>query len=302
MLGGAADGGSRRVDRPRRADRRARHRDRGGRADAAGVARVALRQPAPLLRARRRALAWMAEHHVGAHHLAFDTLITGGWSRLEHRTHRRGDGARRAGVGRRRDVRLPVEPAAGRLPRRAPRPRHGRSRRGPCGSSTRSREAVDFDRCRPYTDRLVGVEVEALAGSGRPLEAARMIETLEPGPRRRLLMARFHGAAGSRRRCPAGRPRVVAGARAAAGRARAVRPPARCRHRPDALVDLVAECGETGWVVPFLGFGPRVERLLRSMPLDELHPRLASTLAFIAPRSPACAGPAPRACGSRAGS
>ena len=38
--------------------------------------------------------------------------------------------------------------------------------------------------------------------------------------------------------------------------------------------------------MPFLGFGPRVERLLRSMPLDELHPRLASTLAFIAPRSP----------------
>ena len=52
---------------------------------------------------------------------------------------------------------------------------------------------VDVERCRTYTDRLAGLEVEALAGSGRTLEAARLIDTLEPGPRRRLLMARFHG-------------------------------------------------------------------------------------------------------------
>jgi len=46
----------------------------------------------------------------------------------------------------------------------------------------------------------------------------------------------------------------------------------------DELVDLVTECADSGWVLPLLGVGRRSERLLRSLPLAELHPRLASTL------------------------
>ena len=143
-----------------------------------------------------------------------------------------------------------------------------------------------FDRCRPYTDRLVGVEVEALAACGRPIEAARLIETVEPGARRRLLMARFN-------RLPDRDVDVLLADRASwtvLDRLQAELVLGARQHGStpsDALVDLVADCGETGWVVPFLGFGPRVERQLRALPLDELHPTLASTLAFIAPESPA---------------
>ena len=54
----------------------------------------------------------------------------------------------------------------------------------------------------------------------------------------------------------------------------------------EALVALVAECGQTGWVLPFLGLGSRIERLLRSMPLERLHPRLDRTLDYLAPVTP----------------
>ena len=57
----------------------------------------------------------------------------------------------------------------------------------------------------------------------------------------------------------------------------------------DELVALVTECGASGWALPFLGLGPRVERLLQAIRLDELHPGLARALAFLAPTSPVSA-------------
>ena len=54
----------------------------------------------------------------------------------------------------------------------------------------------------------------------------------------------------------------------------------------EALVALVAECGQSGWVLPFLGHGPRVDRLLRTLPLNSIHPQLERVLANSAPRQP----------------
>jgi len=61
------------------------------------------------------------------------------------------------------------------------------------------------------------------------------------------------------------------------------------------LADLVARCGKDGWVHPLLNLGPRVERSLRALPLDRLHPALLATLDAVAPAHPAPVdGVAPR--------
>ena len=54
----------------------------------------------------------------------------------------------------------------------------------------------------------------------------------------------------------------------------------------EALIALVAECGQSGWVLPFLGHGPRVDRMLQSAPLNTIHPRLERALANLAPQGP----------------
>ena len=36
-------------------------------------------------------------------------------------------------------------------------------------------------------------------------------------------------------------------------------------------------------MLPFLGFGARVERLLQAIPLQDVHPQLGRTLAYLAP-------------------
>ncbi len=233
------------------------------------------------------AARWMTDHRVGAHHLAFDTLITAGWCRLS--TGDLADAIRfaeRASADAQTLGNAWNQLQAGFLTARVA---------VVTGDPLRALHVVDdlhavvvFDACRPYAERLLGVEIEALAACGRTVDADRLIAGLQPGPRALLLRARFHhhsdveldALLAERATWPTlerWQAEVVL----------------HTRHHgatpSDELVALVAECGEAGWALPFLGLGPRVERLLQATKLDELHPGLARALAFLAPTSPVSA-------------
>jgi LuxR family maltose regulon positive regulatory protein len=230
------------------------------------------------------ALGWMAQHHVGAHHLAFDTLITGGWARLssgqiadatvlsarataDAETLGNAWNLLQAGYLSARLAVVTGDPARA------------------LALIDELREVIPFDSGRAYTDRLLGIEIEALAACGRVLDATKLIPALGHGPRRQLLTARYLGLADHEAEA-ALRDRdswpvlerlqaelVLVARQQGSG-------------PTDELVALVTACGTSGWVLPFLGLGPRLERLLLSLPLADLHLRLARTLAFIAPASP----------------
>ncbi len=227
------------------------------------------------------ALQWMAEHRVGAHHLGFDTLITGGWCKLSA-----GHVAEAARLAEQASVDADKlgnawnQLQAGYLAARVALV---------CGDPQRTMQIVDdvragvgFDACRVYADRLLAVEVEALAASGRAADAERLLVALEPGPRTQILRARLQRVSDREvdallGEC-AGWPvleRLQAELLLNARHHRA----APC----DELVQLVADCGRSGWLLPFLGFGRRVERQLQAISLGDLHPQLARTLAYLAP-------------------
>ena len=220
------------------------------------------------------AVAWIDEHEADANHLCFDTLVTAGWCHLSigdldlaQRFSRRAStaaadlggvwNALQAGF---LDARLGLVLGD---PQRT------------LGVIDGLRSSTDFEQCRPYADRLLGVEAEALAHMGQLDEARRVVDELQPGPRTLLLTARFGSG-------PAADPhRLLADLSGFAGpdalQARLVRATHGNGSIPsDELVDLVTECAATGWVLPLLGVGRRSERLLRSLPLADLHPRLAA--------------------------
>ena len=230
------------------------------------------------------ALGWMAEHHIGAHHHAFDTLITGAWCRLS--------------VGNVLEATVLADRAwadadalgcawnqlqAGYL---------GARLALVTGDPVRCLHLVDelravipFEVCRPYADRLVGLEVEGLAALGRSFDASRAIEALEPGPRALLLRARLQS--------PSDRDvDDLLAQRAAWPVLERIQAELVLNVRyngsvpSDELVALVEECGTSGWVLPFLGLGPRIERLLRSSRLARAHPQLSHTLDYLAPVNP----------------
>ena len=227
----------------------------------------------------------MTEHRVGAHHLAFDTLITAGWCASAPATSP-----------------TPAATPNGRPP--TPRPwgtrgtscRPASSRRGwrSTGDPVRALDVVDdlravvaFDTCRPYAERLLG---GGDRGAGR-LRAhgrrrARLITGLQPGPRTQLLRARHQHRSDAEIEVLLAE-RGMAWPTLERWQAEVV---LHTRHHgatpSDELVELVTECGRSGWALPFLGLGPRVERLLQAIRLDEVHPGLARALAYIAPTSP----------------
>ncbi|HEX3087365.1 MAG TPA: LuxR C-terminal-related transcriptional regulator, partial [Ilumatobacteraceae bacterium] len=231
------------------------------------------------------ALAWMDDHHIGAHHLAFDTLITGGWCRLSG-----GDIADAERLARRARADADTLGCAwNHLQAGFLSARLSLVTGDPLDAlltieDLRSR--VAFENCLSYTDRILGLEIEALAASGHGDDAVRLIDDLQPGPRQRLLSARFGSGdeheveqlLAQRESWPVlewQQAELVLAAR-------------RDRTWPsNELVALLGSCAETGWVLPFLGMGTQVERLLHLAPLDKLHPKLARTLSFLAPSSPA---------------
>jgi len=227
------------------------------------------------------ALAWVDQHHVNGNRLAFDTLTTAGWCRLttgditeakwladrawaEAETIGHAWNHLQAGGLRARLALVTGEPT------RAMRLIDG------------LRDGIPFESCRPYSDRIRGIEIEALAVTGRTGEAIELIDALGPGPRSRLLRARFaatsefevdrlladHGDWPGIDRLQA---ELLLNAR------RTGEPPS------TKLIELVADAAEAGWVLPFLGMGPRVERVLRDIPLRTVHPQLERTLDYLAP-------------------
>jgi LuxR family transcriptional regulator, maltose regulon positive regulatory protein len=231
------------------------------------------------------ALRWMAEHRVGAHHFAFDTAITAGWCRLSS-----GDLVDASRLAERATADAEAlgnawnQLQAGFLTSRLA---------VVLGEPNRAlrivddlRAAISFDSCRPYAERVLGVEIEAHAVLGHTAETKSLIAMLSPGPRTQLLAARFlrlsedeiDDLLATRAEWPV-IERLQADLLLASRRDGTDPPPE--------LLDVIAECRETGWVLPFLGLGPRVERMLTSLPLEDLHPRLARSLAFVAPDTPA---------------
>jgi LuxR family maltose regulon positive regulatory protein len=230
------------------------------------------------------ALAWLDEHHVGPHHFAFDTLITTGWCRLSA-----GDsgGAMTLAERARSDARVLAcawnELQSAYLWARVALA--GGDLAGALGAVEELRATVDFDACRPYADRVLGLEIEVLFEQRRHEEATRLINRLQPGPRERVLRARSgtvgDDALGSFLADRAGWP--------ATERIQADLLLATVGSEPApsaALSALVRDCADTGWVHPFLGFGPRVDRLLLSDAVGRIHPALRAVVAS----RPAAAG------------
>jgi LuxR family maltose regulon positive regulatory protein len=230
------------------------------------------------------ALGWMTQHGIGAHHLAFDTLITGGWARLStghiaDATHLAARAAADADTLGHAWNQLQAGYLAARLALVTGDPARA------LATVDELRALIAFAGSQAYADRLLSVEVEALAASGRPLDATRLIPSLAHGPRRQLLTARFQGLADRDvETVLEGRASWPVLERLQAELVLTTRQQGATP--PDELSAIVAECGKSGWVLPFLGFGPRVERMLLALPLADVHPQLASALAFIAPSAP----------------
>jgi len=136
------------------------------------------------------ALGWMDEH-FGPHHLAFDTLITAGWCHLSN-----GELTEAASLARRAQSdaaildgkwdHLQAGYLAARLALVTDDPDHA------LREIEDLRSRVAFETCRPYADRILGLEIEALASAGgQPSNLAPLINALQPGPRARILRARF---------------------------------------------------------------------------------------------------------------
>lgn len=227
------------------------------------------------------ALAWVDQHHVNGNRLAFDTLTTAGWCRLTT-----GDiGEAKWLADRAWADAETIGHAWNHLQAGSLRARLALV----TGEPTRAihlidglRDSIPFESCRPYSDRIRGIEIEALSATGRAGEAIELINSLDPGPRSRLLRARF--AATSDREVG----RLLADhanwpvidrlqAELLLNARRTGEPPS------TKLIELVADAAEAGWVLPFLGMGPTVERVLRDLPLRTVHPQLERTLDYLAP-------------------
>lgn len=227
------------------------------------------------------AMAWIDEHDADANHLCFDTLVTAGWCHLSV-----GDLDQAARFSRRASVAAAELGGvwnalqAGFLEARLEMVTGDPQRALAVVDNLRS--STDFEQCRPYADRILGVEAEALGHMGFLDEARRVIDTLQPGPRAMLLAAQFgSGPSADPQRLLAdlsgfAAPDALQARLVLATHGNATVP-------SDELAELVVECASAGWVLPLLGAGRRAERLLRSLPLAELHPRLAVALDTLAP-------------------
>jgi LuxR family maltose regulon positive regulatory protein len=223
-----------------------------------------------------RAVTWLSDRRIDAHHWAFDTFITAGWCRLSTYDL--------AGA---REMAERAEHDAALLPGRWNRLQAAflMSRlllaEGDAAAALRMlddlRASIPFETVRPYADRLVHLAAEASIAIGRIDQASVLAGELSPGIHRQLVRARIEPLSDQRLEAElADRATWPVSARLQAEVILATRAPS--SEPPPRFIDVVRECGESGWVLPFLGLGPRAERTLRSMPLDDLHPALAAAM------------------------
>lgn len=230
------------------------------------------------------ALRWMDEHDVGTHHLAFDTLITAGWIRLS-----RGDvaGTERLIERARRDAEV-LGSAWNHLQAAFLAARYS-VLIGETAQALRviddAKSLVSFDRCRAYTDRILGVEIEAFIASGRLAEAETMTAALHPGPRRQLLSARVNRTDTHRRPIEEtlhgwGDFPIVE--RFQAELLIAVADPG--SGAVSRVARVVERCHDAGWALPLVGMGSRADRLIGSLDLARIHPELDELLTHLRSR------------------
>jgi LuxR family maltose regulon positive regulatory protein len=223
-----------------------------------------------------RAVRWLDEYDVEAHHWAFDTYITVGWCRLSA-----GDLVGSRQMASRAELAPAVLPGNWNhmqltylLARLALAEGDAR---GSLSIVEDLRASVPFDSIRPYSDRLIHTAAEAMIAVGRIDQASALASELSPGIFRQLVRARIEPLSDARLEAVLDERDawpVLARVQAEvilATRAASSEPPPR-------LVQIVSECAATGWVLPFLGLGARADRVLRALPLDQLHPRLDAAL------------------------
>ena len=153
---------------------------------------------------------------------------------------------------------------------------------------------MPFESCRAYSDRLLVVEIEALAAVGALTDPEAALAELQPGPATQILRARFVTLdAEEHDRLLAGREEWSVPERLQAELLTLAR--ARRLSLPSEAEDLLAAAAEAGWVLPFVGLGQHIDVLLQSETAKRIHPQLARTINDVAParRSPrsAAAGP-----------
>jgi DNA-binding CsgD family transcriptional regulator len=220
-----------------------------------------------------RSIDWIEQHHIGPHHWGFDSYITAGWCRLSGGDV---DGARELA-----DEAVAIAeaiPLAWNQLQSAYLSARISLADGQPGDAMRIieeiRETVPLPAPSPYVDRLIHVAAEAAIMAGRTDTAATFAGELAPGPYRNLVRARVEPLSDARlddvlaeRAAWPTMYRLQADA-ILATRSHSTAP-------SPALADLVERCAADGWVLPLLDLGPRAERTLRTLPLDQLHPRLA---------------------------
>lgn len=217
------------------------------------------------------ALTWMDDHHIGPHHHAFDTLISAAWCRMS--AGRLADAWRLA--DRAHDDAEVLGAAWCRLQSGYLSARLALASGDPLRALRTCddlRSQIDFEACWPYAQRILGVEIEALGAVGRLDDVRRMVDMLDAGPRRQLLMARFVCERSAdaeellaERRTWSALERLQAELIVAASTPRA---------DPHELLTLIAECVNTGWVLPLLELRPMIEASIPASRLAQLHPQL----------------------------
>ena len=222
------------------------------------------------------AIRWIDDHAVDAHHWTFDSFITAGWCRLGI-----GDVDGATDLAERATLVAERIPATwnqlqsayllGRCRLSAGRPAEA------LAVVDEARSSVPFDRIRPYSDRLLHLAGEAEIAVGRVDRAAAIADQMSPGAFRQLIRARIEPLSDARLESTLGdRGTWSMSARIQAEVLLAVRGE---HGGPSAsLVSTIDEAAAEGWVQPFLGLGPRADRLLMTLPLDDIHPGLAAAL------------------------
>jgi DNA-binding CsgD family transcriptional regulator len=138
------------------------------------------------------------------------------------------------------------------------------------------RAEISFESCRPYSYRIVALELEARAAPESNTGDVDIEPVPDLGARSRLLRALHPRDGDDVSALLADRESWIFPDLARAELLLLVnRDDSSARNE---LERLVATCAEAGWVSPFLGLDPAAADRLRALPLEDLHPQLASHL------------------------
>lgn len=218
------------------------------------------------------ATTWIAENTPTANHLTFDALITAGWCRVAIGDLEEANQLSRSAVEHADSLGYAWQRLqAGYLAAQVALLSQRTSRALRIIDDLRA--DVPFDTCRIYSDRILALELEARATRNEPATPNSSTASAAALTAHRQL--RQASAAGARDLDDllADREDWIL-----PDRIRAEVLLAASHRDTPALVHLVADCAHRDWVLPFLRLPRPAAVQLRTLPLDELHPRLAHCL------------------------